>query len=79
MKHHMYAIMDKLANEFSPPWVGKNDQIALRQYHYLSQTTPDFPRNDMQLFHIGTFEDGYPASFENDFYPVAYELGETNA
>lgn len=49
----VYAIHDKTAEEFGPPFIAKNDGVAVRNFKQYMQNSPDF--QDYALFCIGTY------------------------
>lgn len=60
MKYNLYAVKDTVTGEFGAPYLGKNDNEAIRGFAYgvnapsnnLIHTHPE----DMQLFKMGEFD-----------------------
>lgn len=49
----MYNVKDKISEEFAPPFVAKNDAVALRQFnHLINNLNPQ----DYSLYHIGQYD-----------------------
>jgi len=54
MKIFMYSVLDKKADEFGPPFMAKNDEVAKRNLSNLLRDSP-YPE-DYQLFLIAEYE-----------------------
>lgn len=52
-KHQIYTVYDRIAEEYAPPWIARNDAVAVRQMLSLMKDSP-FP-DDFWLFCIGVF------------------------
>nr|QJB20866.1 MAG: nonstructural protein [Microvirus sp.] len=60
MKRSMYAVRDRVADFFSPPFLARNDGEAMRMFDAsFRQAPPDahLNRDDLQLFAVGEFDD----------------------
>lgn len=49
----MYNVKDKVSEEFAPPFVAKNDAVALRQFNNLIN---NLNPQDYSLYHIGQYD-----------------------
>lgn len=61
MKHMMFAIKDKAADAFLPPFFLPTESMALREFAYCAQDpTHKFcqHKTDFSLYKLGSFEDG---------------------
>jgi len=56
MKLNMYAVYDKIAMEFAPPYLGRNDAVAIRGFKTLMSTEKVQVPNDFRLYRIGEFD-----------------------
>lgn len=54
MEFMLYTIHDKIAEEYGPPFVGKNDGIAARQARTILKDLPN--AMDYDLYKIGLYE-----------------------
>lgn len=53
MTLNMYNVKDRVSDEFAPPYVAKNDAVALRQFnHLISNLNPQ----DYELYCIGKYD-----------------------
>lgn len=55
MKVDMYAIKDVVSGAFAPPFLGKNDAVAIRSFRKTLGQNP-FP-DDYELYLIGGYDD----------------------
>lgn len=53
MIFNLYNVMDKVAEEYAPPFVAKNDAVALRQFN---QMIKNLNVNDYDLNFIGKYD-----------------------
>lgn len=58
--YYLYSIRDEKAEEYSPPFIAKNDKMACRMY-LLSVEKLSY-RDDLSLFKVGKWnpDGGYP-------------------
>lgn len=54
MLYNVYAVYDKTAEEFGPPFTSVNDGVAKRQYKQMG--IPDSIKDEYQLHMIGTYD-----------------------
>lgn len=62
MKMKLYCIRDNAANEFSTPYMAKNDATAMRIYRgHMANLPPNVPANEFSCVMVGEFdnETGY--------------------
>lgn len=53
---NLYSILDTVAEEFSAPYVAKNDGIAIRMYHQtLSKVDPNL-KPEFKLYKLGSWD-----------------------
>ena len=55
MKQGMYAVWDKVALEFGPPFCAKNDDVAKRQYNHLVRSQ-ELPVGEFELWRLGEYD-----------------------
>lgn len=46
----VFSVLDRTAEEFGPPFVAKNEGVALRQFRDLMEKTPPMVRGDFSLY-----------------------------
>lgn len=52
---YLYAIRDLLAKEFGPPFVAKNDDVAMRQYAHFMSSEKTLIEADYRLHKLAKF------------------------
>lgn len=55
MKQKMYAMLDTVAEEFSPIQLAKNDSVAKRQFQHVISKQPEIAC-EMKLMYLGEFD-----------------------
>lgn len=53
---NVYSILDRAAEEYGPPFIAKNHEVAKRNFVNLLNEVPDHVQCDYILCHIGTFD-----------------------
>lgn len=53
MTFDLFAILDRVAGDFGPPFMAKNNGIAWRQYLHYVKDSPN--QEDFQLYRLGTY------------------------
>lgn len=56
VSYGLYAVYDKLAQEFGPPYVAANDRVAARNYQRIMSESPADTREDFDLYFLGFYE-----------------------
>lgn len=52
---YVYSVWDKVMNSFAPPFVAKNDNVAIRNFMFGAKKLPNV--SDLQLFRLGVWSD----------------------
>lgn len=55
MIYKIYSVRDNLSEEYAPPFVSKNDAVAVRQYRDLIRSQKLNP-DEFGLYFLGTYE-----------------------
>ena len=55
MQQKIYAIYDKIAGEYGPPFCAKNDEVAKRQFSHLVRQQ-DLALGEFELWMLGSFD-----------------------
>lgn len=55
MQQKIYAIYDKIAGEYGPPFCAKNDEVAKRQFNHLVRQQ-DLALGEFELWMLGSFD-----------------------
>lgn len=78
MEMKLYSVYDKVMKEFAPPFVAKNDDVAVRNYINGAKRIPNI--NDLQLFCLGVWnsEDLECPYVPSSCYEVPVNFGGEN-
>lgn len=52
---NVYTILDRAAEEYGPPFIAKNDEVAKRNFVNLLNEVPAHVKKDYELIRIGNF------------------------
>lgn len=56
MESRVYTVLDRVAEDGGPPWLAKNDGVAVRQFYKLLERTDPHNLSDYLLVCLGVYE-----------------------
>jgi hypothetical protein len=70
----LYSVKDVVAQEFSPPFLAKNDEVALRQFSQFLTSLKGASHSDFKLFQVGFFSLDTGCTSSQDDFPVEVKV-----